>query len=115
METVVNEREELFGFDTSEIWNFAVYIYDDQPGRPVPVCRQKARNYPSKDASGRSWKPGTGHVGIAFAQREARITADASNPDLSLFGATGSNARDYDGRAYISFISQPIFRMTGEA
>ena len=34
---ILNRRDELFGFLATELWNFAVYIYDDNDDLLKPI------------------------------------------------------------------------------
>lgn len=109
---LINERDTLFGFDRSELWNFAVYLAVEHSGDTVlkPVWRRRDDRHPSQEPGlGRAWTPGEGHVGRAFADRRPLITGDASHPDVvTLLQVEDVNRRSYDRDAYRSFASMPI-------
>jgi hypothetical protein len=111
MKTLVDSRDSLFNFRVNELWNFAVYLYDSEEDMLVPVWRDRHPEHPSPSGEGRKWKPGAGHIGLAFSQGEARITPDARIPGTAeLLKLPSAQARPYDEYAYVSFISQPIPR-----
>lgn len=106
-ETIVETRDAFFHMDASEHWSFALYVFDSRDGLLHPVWRAKHRRHPSIGL-GRSWAPGRGHVGIAFAQKEPKICPDASAPGVWEAFNTDGDARDYDRTTYASFVSEPI-------
>lgn len=105
---LVNGRDAFFKFEVQELWNFAVYIYDDNEGLLIPVWRKKNEYHPAT-GEGRKWEPGQGHIGKAFADRRSKITKDATDPDVAdIMRAPESKFRNYDERVYCSFASIPI-------
>ena len=106
--TLYIDGEFIFGLGSSELWNFAVYLYSEDNRNLVPVWREKSRNHPSTDM-GRIWNPGEGHVGKAFVDQKSIITEDAREDGVSEFSATppGKN-KAYDQSAYVSFAAIPI-------
>ena len=111
---VVENREELFGFRPRERWNFAVFLFDRNRSKLIPVWRKKHTNHPS-EGSGREWGPGQGHVGKAFADRSAKITSDATDSDVAeLLRLPDGMARGYDVTTYRSFASIPIGPMRSD-
>ncbi|MFG5118515.1 hypothetical protein [Methylorubrum sp. POS3] len=104
---LVGNRADLFDFDASELWSFAVYIYHKENGQLYPVCRYKHEKHPSQ-SMGRVWRPGQGHVGIAWAQGEGKICPDVSVPGVADMFSPTSAKTSYDTNTYVSFVSEPI-------
>lgn len=100
-------RDNLFDFDSRELWSFAVYIYSENDGMLHPVWRKKHEKHPSK-SMGRVWSPGQGHVGIAWAQGEGKICPDISVPGVADMFSPTNKKTTYDASTYISFVSEPI-------
>lgn len=105
---VLKISDRLFNFQSNELWNFAVYIYNEETQRLESVWRRKHPNHPSKEEA-RTWKQGQGHVGKAFSDGTAKITGDALDPNVaSLMSPPNTLLRSYDRQAYRSFASIPI-------
>ena len=105
---VLKISDRLFNFKSNELWNFAVYIYNEEAQRLESVWRKKHPNHPSKGEA-RTWKQGQGHVGKAFSDGTAKITGDALDPNVSsLMSPPSTLVRNYDRQAYRSFASIPI-------
>lgn len=105
---IVFKREDLFGFRAGEFWNFAVYLFDPQENVLRPVWRDKHPSHPST-GDARVWRPGEGHVGKAFIERKALITADATLQEVAQFlAAPMEKARPHDDTAYKALASFPI-------
>ncbi len=105
---VVDIREQLFDFEATELWNFAVYLYNQNSGKLEVVWRKKHHNHPSQGEE-RKWKPGQGHVGKAFSDCSAKITGDALDQNIAgLMSPPPQLNRNYDSEAYRSFASIPI-------
>lgn len=98
---LVEHRAELFGYSGSAFYNFALYLYDE--ANDELLIRWRSHDNRMK-VTGRKWKPGFGHVGLAFIQSEAKICQDiTASSELS----DGSTDED-DKIKYRSFISIPI-------
>lgn len=83
-------------------------MFDSKSNRLRLVWREKHPRHPSAGTA-RSWSVGQGHVGKAFANREALITGDATNPEIApLLAAPAGLAREHDAIAYRSIASIPI-------
>lgn len=106
---LIDERRTLFGMtDAVEHWNFAVYLFDRERRLLDPVFRRKHEDHPGSPR-GRTFAPGQGHVGKAFADRVAKVTADADNHDVRiLMDAAQELTKPYDRTAYRSYSSVPI-------
>jgi hypothetical protein len=109
MKFVVAQRATLFRMETStELFDFAVYLHDPDSGLLQNVWRFKHDQHPGGKL-GRSWAPGQGHVGKAFADRCSKVTGDTSRPEASaLLATTPACTREYDGATYRAFASFPI-------
>ena len=98
---VVEGREEFFGFQASELWNFVVYVYSRNLEQLVPVWREKSHLHPSQGL-GRQWRAGQGHIGKAFADGTSKITGDATDPSVANLMAPPANlTQPYDSTAHI--------------
>ncbi|WP_313650425.1 GAF domain-containing protein [Pseudomonas soli] len=98
---LVEHRTELFGYKGDAFYNFALYLYD----KDTDELKIKWRSHDNRmTVTGRTWKPGFGHVGLAFIQGEAKICQDIT---LSSELSDGST-EDSDKKKYRSFISVPV-------
>lgn len=98
---------DIYPLRTRERWSLAVYFWHSVDGRVFPVSRQKSPHHPSIGL-GRIWEPGRGHVGIAFAHREAKICSDASSDEVWALFNQSEDTKSYDRDTYKSFVSVPI-------
>lgn len=107
LDIVVSEKDILFGMNADR-WNFAIYIYSFQRELlQCAVCRRPMRV--EEMAPHRSWKPGEGHVGIAFQTRREIVAGDTSEPEArALFDGPDPNRREEDLARYRSIASIPI-------
>jgi GAF domain-containing protein len=112
LDVMVSDKAVLFGID-SDRWNFAIYVYDPSAGAlDCAACRRPIRA--EEEAQHRSWKPGEGHVGIAFQTEREIVAGDTSEPEAqALFDAPDQLRRDDDRGRYRSIASIPI-RLAGE-
>jgi hypothetical protein len=98
---LVDHRTQLFGYKGDSLYNFALYMYDENSGDLFIKWRSHDNRLTT---SNRRWKPGFGHVGLAFIQGEAKICQDiATSSELS-----DSATIESDKKNYRSFISVPI-------
>jgi hypothetical protein len=107
LDVVVAQKDVLFGM-TSERWNFAVYLYDRNADQlDCLICRRPIRA--EETAPHRAWRPGEGHVGLAFSRDEELVASDTADPQIEqLFRAHGAKHRDDDTIRYRSIASIPI-------
>jgi GAF domain-containing protein len=112
LDMVVAQKDVLFGM-TGERWNFAIYLYDRAADQlDCLICRRPIRA--EETAPHRSWRPGEGHVGLAFSRDEELVASDTADPQIEqLFRAHGTRHRDDDTTRYRSIASIPI-RIRGE-
>jgi GAF domain-containing protein len=112
LDVLVSDKAVLFGMN-SDRWNFAIYMYASTAGNLECVaCRRPIRA--EEEAPHRSWKPGEGHVGIAFRTQREIVAGDTSEPEAqALFDAPDPLRRDDDRDRYRSIASIPI-RLAGE-
>ncbi|MCV4287751.1 GAF domain-containing protein [Pseudomonas capsici] len=98
---LVENRTQLFDYKSDAFYNFALYLYDRKSQELIIKWRAHDDRL---EVSNRSWKPGFGHVGLAFIQGEAKICQDiTTSSELS-----NSAADKSDKKKYRSFISVPI-------
>jgi len=98
---IVEQRTPLFGCRNDSLYNFALYLYESQSDELVIKWRSHDNRM---SVSNRRWRPGFGHVGLAFIQGEAKICQDITASSELSDGATD----DSDKKKYRSFISVPI-------
>ena len=112
LDVVVADKAILFGMN-SDRWNFAIYLYDSGMGCLTCIaCRRPIRA--EEEAPHRSWKPGEGHIGIAFQMRREIVAGDTSEPEArALFDAPEANRHEDDRERYRSIASLPI-RLAGD-
>ncbi|WP_146750250.1 hypothetical protein [Pseudomonas sp. RIT411] len=97
---LVEHRSKLFIYQNDALYNFALYLHDRSSDELIVKWRSHDNRLKT---SNRSWKPGQGHVGLAFIQGEAKICQDITKS--SELSTTSTNPSD---RKYRSFISVPI-------
>ena len=109
---VLNQTKRLFGIEQDEMWNLCIYAFDKNKNELFPIWRKKHDSHPSI-GMGRRWGVGQGHVGNAFANRQAIITGDAQHEDVApLINSTSNLAHSNDGETYRSFASIPLGPIT---
>lgn len=98
---LVDHRTQLFGYKSDAFYNFALYMYDEDSEDLFIKWRSHDNRL---STSNRRWKPGFGHVGLAYIQGEAKICQDImTSSELS-----DSAAVESDKKNYRSFISVPV-------
>lgn len=104
---LVKHRFELFGYSGESLYNMALYMYDNNDDDLFIIWR---RHDDRMTTSNRRWKPGLGHVGLAFVQQEAKICHDIfTSTEL----ADSSTSDEADKAKYRSFLSIPITNSFG--
>lgn len=100
----------ILGFGAGEIWRFSVYLYSSKREELLCAWTHKSRNHPSTGEP-RCWKKNAGHIGQAFGTGKSQITEDTRTAHAqNVFGAPDGQLREYDSRAYVSFVSVPLRR-----
>ncbi|ALS32739.1 hypothetical protein PTRA_a1541 [Pseudoalteromonas translucida KMM 520] len=102
LQPLIIERESLFGFKSEGKYNVALYFYDADDDDLGIVWRDCDSRLPQRN---RNWKPGHGHVGLAFLHKEAKFC-----PDITMSSELNPSYTSSDGSNYRSFISIPILR-----
>jgi hypothetical protein len=99
---LVQHRVPLFGYSGESMFNMALYLYDKTDDDLFIVWR---KHDDRMTTSNRRWKPGLGHVGLAFVQQEAKICHDIfESTEL----ANSSTSDSSDKTKYRSFLSIPV-------
>ncbi|WP_095047624.1 GAF domain-containing protein [Pseudomonas sp. Irchel s3h9] len=99
---IAKHRTQLFGYKADSLYNMALYLYDAKSDELFIAWRKHDDRLAT---SNRRWKPGVGHVGLAFAQREAKICHDIlTSSEL----ATSASNEPIDKTKYRSFMSIPV-------
>lgn len=98
---LVEHRTQLFAYKSDAFYNFALYLYDRNSDELTIQWRSHDNRM---TVSNRRWRPGFGHVGLAFIQSEAKICQDITTSSELSDGAID----DSDKKKYRSFISVPI-------
>jgi putative methionine-R-sulfoxide reductase with GAF domain len=94
LETMADQRSQLFGIRDEEQWNFAIYLLvGDQLS-----CLGHRRNFGHPTDVARTWPIGAGHVGLAF-QRDGELVNDDVAGD-EVFQGKGELNREYDKARY---------------
>jgi hypothetical protein len=99
---LLKHRVQLFGYTGESLYNMALYMYDKKDDDLFIIWR---RHDDRMSTSNRRWKPGLGHVGLAFVQQEAKICHDIF---MSTELANSSTNDESDKAKYRSFLSIPI-------
>lgn len=99
---IAHHRAQLFGFTGSSMYNMALYLYDKVDDDLAIIWRMHDDRMTT---SNRRWKPGYGHVGLAFVQQEAKICHDILESTELANSSTSDNS---DKEKYRSFLSIPV-------
>lgn len=102
LQPLVVEREALFSFESESKYNIALYFYDEVADELSVVWRDCDSRLPQRN---RSWKPGHGHIGLAFLHKETKLC-----PDIQTSSELNSSYSQGDSANYRSFMSIPILR-----
>lgn len=99
---LVSLRDDLFGYESDSLYNIA--LYQHKKSQDLLVC--KARFCDDRiNRRDRPWKPGMGHVGLAFVQGEVKFCNDVES-------SSELKTEKVDGKIiYRSFVSVPITRI----
>ncbi|MDD2032738.1 GAF domain-containing protein [Pseudomonas sp. 39167] len=99
---LVKHRAQLFRYNGNSLYNMALYMHDKTDDDLFIIWRKHDDRMVT---SNRRWKPGLGHVGLAFVQQEAKICHDIfESTEL----ANSSTSDESDKTKYRSFLSIPI-------
>ncbi len=105
---IIDNKDDLYQFKRGELWNFAVYKFDNNRNSLMCIWRDKSPDHPG-DQVGRFWRPGQGHVGITFSNRSGKRTLDARMPEVAaLLRAPRESARGYDNETYVALQTEPV-------
>ncbi|QBG35593.1 GAF domain-containing protein [Litorilituus sediminis] len=99
--TLCLEREALFGYRSQSLYNIALYMYNHEEDHLFMIERDCDSRLPQRN---RDWKPGHGHVGLAFLHKQTKISGDITKSDE----LATNNTTESDKNNYKSFISLPI-------
>lgn len=106
-EALVDLRQELFGITSKEKWNFCLYKFDPKDAVLKCVLKRRAWKNPRGHTS-RRWKPGFGHVGLAFQREEEVVYENCLEPSIrKQLGQSGEQS-DADNGLYVSVAAIPI-------
>ncbi|WP_261916795.1 GAF domain-containing protein, partial [Vibrio aestuarianus] len=96
---LVSLRDELFNYQSDSLYNVALYRYSTNDNK----LHCKARFCDDRiTRRNRSWKPGLGHVGLAYVQGEVKFCNDVEK-------SSELKTEKSDGKIiYRSFVSVPI-------
>jgi hypothetical protein len=94
LETIADQRSQLFGVRDEEQWNFAIYLrVGDQLS-----CLSHRRNFGQPTDIARAWPIGAGHVGLAYQRNGELVNDDVAGDEV--FQGKGVLNRDYDKTRY---------------
>ncbi|MBB1391761.1 GAF domain-containing protein [Shewanella sp. SG44-6] len=102
MYPLILEREELFKYISESKYNIALYFYNDDEDFLGIVHRDCDSRLPQRN---RRWKPGIGHVGLAFLHKAVKLC-----PDITKSSELITNQHNGDSDNYKSFLSMPIMK-----
>lgn len=98
---LVKYRAELFGYSSTAMYNFALYLYNKEKDQLDLTWRCHDDRLIT---TGRSWKPGFGHVGLTYILDEIKICHDITKSTELSVSSSGLG----DEAKYKSFLSMPI-------
>lgn len=103
---LVDQRKQLFEFTPAEKWGFCLYTYSEE--RKLLECLVWKRQWETPaDHIPRSWRPGAGHVGVAFARNGELVYPDAAAADVAQLVSAREAENKYD-KYYRSVASIPV-------
>ncbi len=88
------------GFRAESLWNFALFLYCEETDKLRVFFRKTDDRLAVRN---RSWKPGWGHAGLSFIQRDLKISKDVSKSAELSKNNTGKDTENYK-----SIVSVPI-------
>jgi hypothetical protein len=94
LETLTDQRAQLFGIRDDEQWNFAIYLRD---GAQL-TCLSHRRNFGQSTDVARAWPIGSGHVGLAYQREGELLNDDVASEEV--FQGRGDLYREYDRARY---------------
>ncbi|MEZ5757535.1 MAG: hypothetical protein R3D86_04875 [Emcibacteraceae bacterium] len=112
---VTEDEDSIILLEPKEHIKFVLYIYDEMKDELLPLWKQETTSGKKiVDNNSRVWKPGEGHVGIAFNQGGTICTADATESNVAnAFRAPQTKLKEYDEELYKSFSSVTLFNGSG--
>ena len=102
MYALISERESLFKYVSESKYNIALYFYSEEEDCLGIAYRDCDSRLPQRN---RSWKPGLGHVGLAFLHKTVKLC-----PDITKSNELLANQSSGDAENYRSFLSMPIMK-----
>ncbi|MGS0725003.1 hypothetical protein ACVBKF_02355 [Shewanella sp. 0m-11] len=102
MYPLISEREALFKYESESRYNIALYFYSEEQNSLNIVFRDCDSRLPQTN---RKWKPGLGHVGLAFLHKAVKLC-----PDMTKSSELNSLQANGDAENYKSFLSMPIMK-----
>jgi hypothetical protein len=94
LETIADQRSQLFGIRDEEQWNFAIYLRSGS----LLTCLCHRRNFGQPGDVARAWPIGVGHVGLAYQRDGELVNDDVASEEV--FQGKGDLNRDYDRTRY---------------
>lgn len=101
LEPLVQARASILGYQGDDLYNIAVYLFNDKSGELEILYRTNDNRIVTH---GRNWKPPFGHVGYAYATNTLLITSNFPEESILSEDTRFSSDKEY----YASFISAPI-------
>lgn len=108
------KRDVILGFEGDDIWDFSLFLLDEDERELKCVWRIKDDRHPSS-GDPRVWKIGEGHVGKAFADNDDKITSDMTDPSTASLLKMPGKVRPYDETIYCSMISAVLYIPDGSS
>ncbi len=101
LDVLIQDREKILGFSGSDLYNFALYIYNKDRDVLELFWRSNDNRIVVHN---RTWERGVGHVGICFSQNKMIISPDTgASPELITMDEYNT-----DSKYYASIASVPI-------
>lgn len=107
LELLATLHDKLFEIGSKEKWGYCIYLFNAEAGRLACLGWKRAWRE-DRGHIPRSWEPGKGHVGVAYARKGDLVYGDASEATVKQLIEPGDqpSARDEN---YRSVASIPIF------
>lgn len=100
LDSCVSFKAQIFGFKAETLYNFAVYLYNEDE----EILRVAWRECdPRINRQDRDWRPREGHVGMCFATRKELFSNNVLESDEL------NHDDPEDEEKYVSMVSIPIF------
>lgn len=99
-------------FEQADLWTIGIYRAipsSEEENRAILKCVAHKRAIECEVTEARTWKEGTGIMGVAYANNDEIIVSDLQTDGVkAVFGTSANVPRAYDQERYRSMVAVPI-------